>query len=120
MIVSHDDSPDLTLWNSSTTAMEEGQKRPASRRFWEEGPTFAAAPISLSPPLQQQQRRDVNMSNSSSVLDRPPALQQAASRVKISPAAGGGGADVHGDVRQGSSDLNKLAFTVEDGKQYDS
>lgn len=96
--------------------MEEDQQRPASRRFWEEGPGIAAAPISLSPPLQRQQRRDVNRSNSSSVLDRPPALQ-VASRVKISPAAGGGGADAHGDVKQGSSDLNKLAFTVEDGKQ---
>lgn len=97
--------------------MEEHQQRPASRRFWEEGPAVGVAPISLSPPLQHQHRhrRDVNMSNnSSSVLDRPPAL---VSRVKISAAADGGGAGVNGDVKQGSSELSKLAFTVEDGKQ---
>lgn len=98
--------------------MDEDQQKPASRRFWEEGPAVAAAPMLLSPPPRQQQRRDVNMSNSSSVLDRPPALQQGVSRVKISVAAGGGGADVYGEVKQGSSELSKLPFMVEDGKQY--
>ena len=102
-------------------AMEEDQRRTVSRRFWEEGPAVAAAPISLSPPLQrqqqQQQRRDVNMSNSSSVLDRPPA-PQGVSHVKISATAGGGGADAHGEVKQGSSELTKLPFTVEDGKHH--
>eukprot|EP00752_Nemacystus_decipiens_P012857 g11384.t1 len=93
--------------------MEEDQHRPASRRFWEEGPAVTGAPVSLSPPLHQQHQRDVNMRNSSSVLDRPQALQ-ATSRIKISPAVGGGGSDVHGDVKQGSSDLHKLAFMVED------
>eukprot|EP00903_Cladosiphon_okamuranus_P017936 g16504.t1 len=100
--------------------MDEEQQRPASRRFWEEGPVVAAAPISLSPPLQQQQqqqkqqRRDVNISNSCSIgLDQPSALQ-GVSRVKISAAAGGGGADAHGEVKQGSSELSQLPFTVED------
>lgn len=101
-------------------AMEEDQRRPASRRFWEEGLATAVAPTSLSPPIQQR-RRDVNIRVSTNGgLDRyrrrhrPPAL---VSRAKVSAAASGGGEDIDSEAKQGSSELSKLSFTVEDGKQ---
>lgn len=98
--------------------MEEEQQRTASRRFWEEGPAIAVAPLSLSPPVQQQQLQQQLRDRSSSTdrvgvtAVRAPA---AISRVKISAASGVDGADVDGEAKQGSSELKKLAFTVADG-----
>lgn len=94
--------------------MEEHRK--ARRRFWEKGPTeVAAVPLSLSPPLQQENHR-----GHGEMLGRHPiatAGDAAVSHAKISAAAGVDGASADDDVRQGSSELSKLPFTVEEGEQ---
>lgn len=93
--------------------MEE--HRQPSRRFWEEGPAAAAAvPLSFSPPLQQENHR-----GHGDMLGRHPiatADAAAVSHAKIPSAAGVDGASADSDVRQGSSELSKLPFTVEDGE----
>jgi len=92
--------------------MEEHRK--ASRRFWEEGPAAVAAARALSPPSQQE-----NQQGPADMLGRhPPATPATAvSHAKISAAVGVEGARADGEARQGSSELSKLPFKIEDGEQ---
>lgn len=101
--------------------MEAGQQRKAGRRFWEEVPvTTEAAPLSLSPPVSQQQHQRHSNSRSSSrdrssSTDRAARAPAAMSRVEASAVPGADGLGTDGEAKQGSSELTKLAFTVEEG-----
>lgn len=102
--------------------MEEGLQRTRGRRFWEDVPaTIAATPPLLSPPVlqqRQQRQREEQQRTDGSRYRRPDQAARAPaaiSRVEVSAAPGVDRVGIDGEAKQGSSELKKLAFTLEDG-----